>query len=214
MNLSYSMIQAYAELYTTAEPPLLATINQETHASIPGAQMLSGHLQGRVLATFSHMIRPRRILELGTYTGYSALCLAEGLQEDGILYTIDNNAALEAKVKSYFAQAGIAHKVRYYIGQALDIIPQLGEAFDLVFIDADKKNYSRYYDLVLDWVRPGGFIIADNVLWHGRVLPAASEPVDKQTQAIIDFTTKVHQDPRVAHVLFPIRDGLMVIRKQ
>lgn len=214
MDLLYSVIQAYAERYTVAEPPLLATINRETHASVPMPRMLSGHLQGRVLATFSQMLRPRRILEIGTYTGYSALCLAEGLQEAGILYTIDNNAALEASVRGYFAQAGIEHQVQYCIGQALSIIPQLNEEFDLVFIDADKKNYTHYYDLVLDRVRSGGFILADNVLWKGKVVPQEGQPVDKQTQAIIDFSTKVHHDPRVENVLFPIRDGLMVLRKK
>ena len=214
MDLLYSVIQAYSERYTVAEPPLLATINQETHASVPMSRMLSGHLQGRVLATFSQMLRPRRILEIGTYTGYSALCLAEGLQEAGILYTIDNNTALEASVRGYFSQAGIGHQVQYCIGQALRIIPQLDEEFDLVFIDADKKNYTHYYDLVLDRVRSGGFILADNVLWKGKVVLQEGQPVDKQTQAIIDFNTKVHHDPRVENVLFPIRDGLMVLRKK
>lgn len=213
MDPSYSAIQAYAKLYTTAEPPLLATINQATHASVPKSGMLSGHLQGRTLATFSKMINPRRILEIGTYTGYSALCLAEGLQESGILYTIDHNAALEARVRPYFAQARIEHQVRYFIGEALDIIPQLHEEFDLVFIDADKKNYIHYYNLVLPLTRPGGFILADNVLWQGKVV-CPTEPVDKQTQAMIDFNTQIHQDPRVENVLLPIRDGLMVIQKK
>lgn len=214
MALPYPMIQAYAEHYTTAEPPLLATIKQETHASVPMPRMLAGHLQGRVLATFSHMLQPRSILEIGTYTGYSTLCLAEGLQKDGVLYTIDSNVALERRVRGYFAQAGIQHQVKYYIGQALDIIPQLDETFDLVLIDADKKNYIRYYHLVLSRVRPGGFILVDNVLWRGKVLAQAGQPVDKQTQTIINFNTQVHQDPRVENVLLPIRDGLMILRKK
>jgi caffeoyl-CoA O-methyltransferase len=176
--------------------------------------MLSGHLQGRVLAAFSHMLRPNRILEIGTYTGYSALCLVEGLQPEGILHTIDKNKALEATVKDYFKRAGVAHQIKYHIGQAADIIPQLDEVFDLVFIDADKKNYSRYYDLVFDRIRPGGFIIADNVFWGGKVLTVADQPTDKRTQAIIDFNTQVHRDPRVANVLLPIRDGLMILRKK
>ena len=210
----YATIQAYAEQYTTAVPPLLATIYQETHASVPSPQMLSGHLQGRILAMFSRMLQPRSILEIGTYTGYSALCLAEGLQKDGVLHTIDNNTALARRVRNYFAQAGIQHQVQYHIGQALAIIPQLSETFDLVFIDADKKNYIHDYHLVLDRVRPGGFILADNVLLGGKVLLQASQPPDRQTQAMIDFTTQVHQDPRVENVLLPIRDGLMVLRKK
>ncbi len=214
MGCAYSTIQAYAEDYTGAEPPLLAQIHRDTYAKVPMPKMLSGYLQGRVLATFAHMIRPTRILEIGTYTGYSAICLAEGLQEGGMLHTIDKNAALAATVRSYFEQAGIAHQVKYHIGQAADVIPQLEEVFDLVFIDADKKNYTHYYDLVFDHVRPGGFIIADNVLWGGKVLTATGQPTDKKTQAIIDFNTRVHRDPRVENVLFPIRDGLMVLRKR
>ncbi|MEM7055469.1 MAG: O-methyltransferase [Bacteroidota bacterium] len=214
MNCYYSTIQAYAATYTQAEPPLLAQINRETQTHVPMPRMLSGHLQGRVLAALSQMIQPARVLEIGTYTGYSAICLAEGLQETGILYTIDNNAALAASVRGYFAQAGIEHQVQYLIGQALDIIPQLDEEFDLVFIDADKKNYTHYYDLVLEQVRTGGFILADNVLWRGKVVHQEGQAIDKQTQAIIDFNTKVHHDPRVENVLLPIRDGLMVLRKK
>jgi len=207
MDFSSSLLEAYAS-------PLLIKISQETYADVPMPRMLSGHLQGRVLATFSQMLRPSRILELGTYTGYATLCLAEGLAEKGIVYTIDANAALEMRVRAYFEQAGIANQVCYYVGQALAIIPQLEETFDLVFIDADKKNYSCYYTLVLEKVRPGGFIIVDNVLWHGKVLPGASQPMDKQTQVINDFNKQVHEDPRVENVLFPIRDGLMVLRKK
>jgi caffeoyl-CoA O-methyltransferase len=207
-------IQAYVENHTEAVPPLLARIHQDTYAQVPMPQMLSGHLQGRLLAVFSHMLRPTRILEIGTYTGYSAMCLVEGLQPGGILHTIDKNAALEATVRGYFEQAGMAHKIKYHIGQAADIIPQLDEVFDLVFIDADKKNYIHYYDLVVDRIRPGGFIIADNVLWRGKVLAEADQPVDKKTQTIINFNAQVHRDPRVANVLLPIRDGLMILRKK
>lgn len=205
-------IQAYIEDHTEAEPPLLAQIHQDTHAQAPMPHMLAGHLQGRVLAAFSHMLRPTKILEIGTYTGYSALCLAEGLQPGGILHTIDKNAALEATVKSYFVQAGMANTIKYHVGQAADIIPQLDEVFDLVYIDADKKNYKRYYDLVFDHVRTGGFIIADNALWGGQVL--TTHPADKRTKAILEFNTQVHHDPRVANVLLPIRDGLMILRKK
>ena len=209
-----SHIQAYAEQHTEAAPPLLAQIHADTHAHVPMPQMLAGHLQGRVLAAFSHMLRPTRILELGTYTGYSALCLAEGLQPGGLLHTIDNNAALAAMAKRYFEQAGRAHQIQHHLGQAAAIIPQLDEVFDLVYIDADKKNYSLYYTLVLDRVRPGGFIIADNALRGGKVLPAKASSADKLTQAIIAFNAQVHRDPRVANVLLPLRDGLMILRKK
>ena len=214
MQYQDKAIQAYAENHTEAASPLLTQIHQHTHAQVPMPQMLSGHLQGRILATLSHMLRPTRILEIGTYTGYSALCLVEGLQPAGILHTIDKNVALEATVKDYFKRAGVAHKIKYHIGRAADIIPQLDEVFDLVFIDADKRNYSRYYDLVFDRIRPGGFIIADNVFWGGKVLTVVDQPIDKRTQAIIDFNTQVHRDPRVANVLLPIRDGLMILRKK
>ena len=209
-----SKIQAYAEQHTEAACPLLAQIDEETHAHVPMPQMLAGHLQGRVLAALSHMLQPARILEIGTYTGYSALCLAEGLQPGGILHTIDNNAVLAATAKRYFEQAGRAHQIQYHLGQAAAIIPQLDEIFDLVYIDADKKNYTRYYALVLDRVRPGGFIIADNVLWGGKVLPENAPSADKRTQAMITFNAQVHRDPRVANVLLPIRDGLMILRKK
>jgi caffeoyl-CoA O-methyltransferase len=143
MKHADSTIRAYIENHTEAEPLLLAQIHHDTYAHVPMPHMLAGHLQGRLLAAFSHMIRPTRILEIGTYTGYSALCLAEGLQPGGVLHTIDKNAALEATVRGYFEQAGVSHKIKYHIGQAADIIPQLDEVFDLVFIDADKKNYYR-----------------------------------------------------------------------
>jgi caffeoyl-CoA O-methyltransferase len=175
-------------------------------------RMLSGHLQGQVLKMISHMVRPARILEVGTYTGYSALCLAEGLQEGGKLHTIDINEELEIMVRKFISEAGMEEKIEYHIGNALDIIPTFNETFDLVFIDADKENYSNYYDLVIDKVRKGGFIIADNVLWSGKVLMDRAK-MDPDTKAIFDYNDKVMNDDRVENVLFPIRDGLMVARK-
>ena len=207
-------IKTYVEDHTEVEPYLLAHIRQETEANVPMPQMLSGHLQGRVLATFSHMLRPTKILEIGTYTGYATLCLAEGLQTGGTLHTIERNTELTSRAQGYFKKAGRAGQIKLHVGLAADIIPQLDEIFDLVFIDADKRNYQRYYELVLERVRPGGFIIADNVLWGGKVITAHEQPVDKRTQAIIDFNTCVHNDARVENVLFPIRDGLMVLRKK
>jgi predicted O-methyltransferase YrrM len=206
-------LSAYAEQHTTAETPLLARINRETYAQVLQPRMLSGHLQGRVLAMFSRMIAPLNILEIGTYTGYSAICLAEGLRPDGKLYTIEVNEELEDRVRGYFAEAGLNDRIDFRIGQALDIIPQLEVTFDLVFIDADKINNANYYDLVFDKVRPGGFILIDNVLWSGKVT-TAYENADKDTRMVQDMNRKVHEDSRVENLLFPIRDGLMIVRKK
>ncbi len=203
----------YVEQHTTAEPALLSKINRDTHANVMLPRMLSGHLQGRVLAMFSHMIRPERILEVGTYTGYSALSLAEGLRQGGLLHTIDINEELEEKVRGFFNESPFKNSIRYHIGNALEIIPALQEKWDLVFIDADKKNYSNYYDLVIEQVNAGGFIIADNVLWSGKVLTTGDKDPDKNTREILEFNKKMHDDPRVENVLIPIRDGLMVLRK-
>ena len=208
MEILNEDLQHYAEQHTSPEGDLLKKINRDTHANILMPRMLSGHLQGRVLSMISHMIQPLRILEIGTYTGYSALCLAEGLVEGGKLITIDINEELEEKVRHYFASW--QNKIEYKVGNAIDIIPSLNEMFDLVFIDADKKNYARYFDLVFDKVRAGGFILADNVLWSGKVL---SKNPDNDTKAIIAFNQKIQLDSRVENVLLPIRDGIMTIRK-
>src|SRR5688572_2960219 len=170
MEILNEDLQRYAEQHTSPESDLLKKINRDTHANILMPRMLSGHLQGRVLSMLSRMIRPQRILEIGTYTGYSALCLAEGLQPGGKLITIDVNEELEDRVRSYFHQAGADEKIDFRIGDATAIIPTLTDRFDLVFIDADKENYGRYFDLVIDRVNLNGFILADNVLWSGKVL--------------------------------------------
>jgi caffeoyl-CoA O-methyltransferase len=204
-------LTAYVEAHTTDEPELLRKLNRDTHAKVMMPRMLSGHLQGRVLSMFSRMIRPMHILEIGTYTGYSALCLAEGLQGDGFLHTIDINEELEPMVRDVFAQAGLEDDINLMIGNALEIIPTLDYEFDLVFIDADKINYSNYFDLVINKVRTGGFLIADNVLWSGKVLQ--QDKIDKDTQALLDFNKKIQDDPRVFNVLFPVRDGLLVMQK-
>jgi caffeoyl-CoA O-methyltransferase len=204
----------YIEAHTFPESPLLKKLNRDTNANILMPRMLSGHFQGRVLSMISHMVHPSNILEIGTYTGYSALCLAEGLKENGKLYTIDINEELESMVRKYIKEAGFENKIDYFIGNALDIIKSLELEFDIVFIDADKENYTNYYNLVFEKVRKGGFIIADNVLWSGKVIEEnLNKKADKDTMAILEFNNKVHNDERVENVLLPIRDGLMVLRK-
>ena len=200
----------YSEQHTTPESPLLQKINRDTHAKVLMPRMLSGHLQGRVLSMISKLFRPKSILEIGTYTGYSAICLAEGLASDGTLITIDKNEELEGRVREYFEEAGLTSRIQYRIGDATRIVSELTGPFDLVFIDADKENYSRYYDMVIDKVREGGIILADNVLWSGKVLQAKQ---DKDTRAIVDFNNKIQMDTRVENVLLPIRDGILMIRK-
>ena len=176
-------------------------------------RMISGHMQGRILSLFSHMLQPERILEVGTYTGYSALSMAEGLSPKGALITIDINEELENRVRGYFAESPYAAQIEYRIGNALEVIPELAGPFDLVFIDADKINYANYFELIVDKVRKGGIIIADNVLWSGKVLPAYRKKLDEDTDAIIKFNQAVHEDPRVENVLMPVRDGLLIMRK-
>lgn len=204
-------LQRYSEDHTSPETDLLRKINRDTHSLIMKPRMLSGHMQGRLLSMISKMIRPKTILEIGTYTGYSALCLAEGLPADGKLITLDVNEELENRVRGYFNQSAYSNKIDFRIGNALKIIPTLTDSLDLVFIDADKENYATYFDLVIDKVAPGGFLLADNVLWSGKVLD--SRP-DKDTRAVLAFNDKVHNDPRVENVLLPVRDGITLIRKK
>ena len=203
----------YSEKHTTEESTVLQQLNRETHANVLMPRMLSGHLQGRLLSLFSYMIRPKSILEIGTYTGYSAICFAEGLADGGILHTIDINDELEPLVKKYISLAAMENKIQTHYGDARTIIPSLPGPFDIVFIDADKINYSIYYDLVFEKVRTGGFIIADNVLWSGKVLDP-NDKLDKDTIAIKSFNEKILHDNRVENILLPVRDGLMVVRKK
>ncbi len=183
-------IDQYAGEHTAPESPLLQQLNRETWANVLMPRMLSGHIQGRVLSMLSHMIRPVNILEIGTYTGYSALCLAEGLQPGGKLTTLDINEELEDMVRRYIREAGKEQAIDYRIGNAVEVIPTLSGPFDLVFIDADKENYARYYDLVFDKVKPGGYIIADNVLWSGKIVDEKELSKDKETQAIDGYNKK------------------------
>jgi caffeoyl-CoA O-methyltransferase len=203
-------IQKYSENHTSPESDLLKLIDRETNARVLMPRMLSGHMQGRILSMISKMVNPTTVLEIGTYTGYSAMCLAEGLKQGGKLITIDINEELESTVRSYFSRSPFLDAIDYRIGNALQIIPTLRGKFDLVFIDADKENYARYYDLVINHVPLGGYILADNVLWSGKVLDAKP---DKDTRAITEFNRKVNEDARVENVLLPVRDGIMVMRK-
>lgn len=205
-------LDQYVCAHTQDESELLKKINRETHLEVLQPRMLSGHFQGRVLSMFSKMIQPDRILEIGTYTGYSALCLAEGLKKDGKLVTIDVNEELESRVRGYFDASDYKHQLEYIIGKALEVIPTLNETWDLVFIDADKQNYIAYYDLVLPLVKSGGYILADNVLWSGKVADPSKN--DKDTVLLREFNAKLKNDERVEPVLFPIRDGLFIARKK
>ena len=202
----------YVEEHSQPESELLQRINRETHLEVLRPRMLSGHLQGRVLSMLSKMIRPKSVLEIGTYTGYSALCIAEGLAEGGKIITIDKNEELEARVRQYVKESPYGQQIELRIGDALEILPTLEEDFDLVFIDADKANYLNYFNLVIDRLHSGAYLIADNVLWSGKVIEQVEEG-DVDTHALIEFNKAMQHDNRVENVLFPIRDGLMVIRK-
>lgn len=208
-------LEDYANAHTSPESEVLNDLNRQTHIKILQPRMLSGHLQGRILSMLSKMIQPNRILEIGTYTGYSAICLAEGLKENanGKLITIDINYELEDMVKSYIEKAGFSEQIELKIGNAIEIIPSLDKNFELVFIDADKSNYSNYYDLLIDDLPKGAIIIADNVLWSGKVIEPTKKN-DTDTEALKKFNQKIQDDERVENILLPVRDGLMIIRKK
>ena len=206
-------IEDYTEKYTQAESNLLNDLNRDTNLHVLQPRMLSGHIQGRILSMFSKMINPTCILEIGTYTGYAALCMAEGLTKEGVLHTIDINEELESRVKKYFDVSDYKDQLHFHIGNALEIIPKLNIQPDLTFIDADKENYLNYFNLIIDQLKPGAFIIADNVLWSGKVTDEKIRAADEETKALHEFNIAIHNDSRVENVLFPVRDGLMVIRK-
>ncbi len=203
-------INQYLEELSTPENETLTKLSRETHLKVQMPQMLSGNIQGKFLEMISRMIQPRRVLEIGTYTGYSGICFAQGLAENGLLYTIDINDELSPMVNKYIALAGKENCIKPFVGNALEIIPKLNETFDLVFIDADKQNYSNYFDLVIDKVRSGGYIVADNVLWSGKVAAANH---DKDTAALHAYNLKVLNDKRVESYILPLRDGLNIARK-
>ena len=203
-------IETYALAHTEGESDLLAKLNRETWAKVMTPRMLSGHLQGRVLSMFSKMISPKNILEIGTYTGYSALCMAEGLSTNGKLHTIECDEEVSLFAKRYFDMSEYKENIIQYTGNAMGIISSLEVEFQMVFIDADKENYSHYFDLVFDKLSVGGYIIADNVLWSGKVVEAVQ---DQETKALVAYSKKIQQDKRVENMLMPIRDGLMICRK-
>ena len=206
-------IEQYTLQHCEPESELLYELNRQTHLQILQPRMLSGHLQGRILSSYSKALSPNNVLEIGTYTGYSALCIAEGLKKNGTIHTIDINEELTSFTQSFLNKSKFNNQIKLHVGNALDLIPTLKLEWDLVFIDADKENYSNYFDLVIDRVRSGGWIIADNVLWSGKVL----KPTDKndhETAALKAFNQKVHQDPRVTNLLLPVRDGMMILIKK
>ena len=211
MNFLPEQIERYVEAHTGSEPELLQQLTRETWQKVINPRMLSGHLQGRVLKMFVQMMRAKNILEIGTYTGYSALCMAEGLSDDGRLVTIDINDELQWIQDKYFALSPHGHKIERHFGDARDLIPSFSIDFDLVFMDADKENYLHYYELLLTRLKPGAIILIDNVLWSGKVLHEP-HPNDKETKVMQELNKFVTEDPRVENVLLPIRDGLMAVR--
>ena len=204
-------ILEYSEKYSQQEPEILQELNRETHLKILNPRMLSGFFQGRLLSIISKLIKPKKVLEIGTYTGYSAICIAEGLNKNGIIHTIDKNEELNTIQKKYFKKSGLENNIIQYNGCALDIIPKIEEKFDLIFIDADKENYINYFNLVIDKLNNNGVILADNVLWSGKVIN--SEDHDLTTNVLREFNKNVNNDNRVETILLPIRDGISIIRK-
>ncbi|NBL64730.1 methyltransferase domain-containing protein [Flavobacterium sp. NST-5] len=204
-------LELYVEQHSENEPQLLAALNRETHQKIMQPRMLSGHFQGRVLSMLSKLIRPKNILEIGTYTGYATLCLAEGLEENGSVDTIDNNEELVSIQRKYFDLSNWGNQIFQHLGNALEIIPNLNKKFDLVFIDADKDNYINYFEMIVPMMNKGGIILSDNVLWSGKILEQIKTN-DKKTQVLLEYNKKLKEDPRVETVLLPVRDGLTVCR--
>ncbi|TBW27538.1 O-methyltransferase [Gramella sp. KN1008] len=204
-------IDEYIVAHSQKEPELLAKLNRETNQKVMQPRMLSGHYQGRVLSMLSKIKMPESILEIGTYTGYSALCLAEGLCSNGILHTIDVNEELYDFQKKYFDRSAYSNQIKQYLGDATEIIPSIDSRFDLVFIDADKPNYPRYFEIIIEKMNPGGLILSDNVLWSGKVIEEVKDD-DESTRALLKYNKMIAEDPRVETVILPIRDGLTLSR--
>jgi len=213
MNFLPENIDKYVVNHSEDEPELLQQLTRETYQKILQPRMLSGHYQGRVLSMISKLINPKKILEIGTYTGYSAICLAEGMQESGELHTIDINEELFDFQRKYFDKSGFGEQIIQHLGNALDIIPKLDKTFDLVFIDADKENYTNYFHAIVDKLNSGGIILSDNVLWSGKVLDTKFKKEDTSTPALIEYNKLLKEDSQIETVLLPIRDGLTISRK-
>ena len=205
-------IEDYIRKNSSKEPEILKDLNKETYLKVLNPRMLSGHIQGRFLSIITKLIKPKKILEIGTYTGYSAICMAEGLIENGIIHTIDINEELVTIQNKYFAKSKCNNSIIQHVGDARNIIKNINEKFDLVFLDADKENYIEYYELVIEKVKKGGLIIADNVLWTGKVVEPEKDD-DELTQYLIDFNKMINEDDRVENIILPLRDGLNVILK-
>ena len=212
INFIDDNILNYSISKSEKESKLLNDLYRETYLKVLNPRMISGHYQGRILSLISKIISPKKILEIGTYTGYSAICLCEGMDKDGILHTIDNNKELVEIQNKYFKKANLKDKIVQHSGDAKNIIPTIDEEFDIVFIDADKESYPEYYDLIINKVRSGGIIIADNILWSGKILEKV-EKDDQATKSIIEFNNKIIEDDRVKNIILPIRDGLNIVRK-
>ena len=211
MHFLSEELENYAAQHTEDEPLLLQELNKRTHLNVLQPRMISGHFQGRFLSLLSKMVQPRTILEIGTYTGYATLCLAEGLHPEGVLHTIDIKEELTDLQREFFDRSGYSSQIVQHLGKAADIIPALNTTFDLVFIDADKQNYTHYFDLVIEKMNRGGIILSDNVLWSGKVVEEVKHN-DKHTQALMAYNQKIKDDPRVETVLLPIRDGITLSR--
>ncbi|MEA3317791.1 MAG: O-methyltransferase [Bacteroidota bacterium] len=213
MEANKKDIEKYLTKYSETEDSVLQELNRETNLKVLRPRMISGNIQGKFLEMITKMINPKKILELGTFTGYSAICFAKGLSENGKLHTIEINDELEDFILKYFEKAKVLNKITLHIGNAIDILPNLDNDFELVFIDADKRQYIEYYNLVIDKVKPGGFILADNVLWNGKVIEMG-KPDDEYTKGIMEFNKYIKNDKRVENVILPLRDGLTLIRKK
>ena len=211
MHFLSEELENYAAQHTEDEPLLLQELNKRTHLNVLQPRMISGHFQGRFLSLLSKMVQPRTILEIGTYTGYATLCLAEGLHPEGVIHTIDIKEELTDLQREFFDRSGYGNQIVQHLGKAADIIPSLNTTFDLVFIDADKQNYAHYFDLVIEKMNRGGLILSDNVLWSGKVVEEVKHN-DKHTQALMAYNQKIKDDPRVETVLLPIRDGITLSR--
>jgi len=210
MEFLDKQIEDYISAHSDKEPQILADLNRETWAKVLMPRMLSGHIQGRVLSLFSNLLRPLNIIEIGTYTGYSALCLAEGIKKEGELHTIEINEEHALIAEKYFKKSKFSKNIKQHIGNALEIIPKINKKFQLAFIDADKENYSKYFDLIIEKIDVNGIIIADNVLWSGKVI---QKNMDDETKALNNYNKKVLNDSRVENILLSVRDGLMICRK-